>query len=133
MDPLKATLVNCTAPVFPVRLTFQALVIVAPAGNVRPTVQPLIGDAPAVTRIVATKPPFHWLSDTEAEQPVGGGGVVGGGVVGGGVVGGGVVGGGVVGGGVVGGGVGPSVRVGVVQSLHSARLPAFRLEIRKVP
>ncbi len=34
----------------------------------------------------------------------------------------------------VGGGVvGPSVRVGVCQSRHSARLPALRLEIRNVP
>src|SRR3712207_3916352 len=35
------------------------------------TVQPLIGDAPAVTLTVATKPPVHWFSDTVAVQPPG--------------------------------------------------------------
>ena len=33
----------------------------------------------------------------------------------------------------LGDGVGPSVRTGVCQSLHSARLPGLRLEILNVP
>src|SRR5688572_11470676 len=60
-----------------------------------------------------------------------GGDEVGGREVGGDEVGGDEVGGRVVG--VVGAVVGPSARVGVCQSLHSARLPGFRLEILNVP
>src|SRR5688572_21491505 len=98
--------------------------MVAPDGRVVATVQPLTGAEPAVTRIVATNPPVHWLIDAEAEQPTPVGGLVGG-LVGGFV-------GGLVGG-FVGGVVGPSARVGVCQSRHSARLPAARLEILKTP
>src|SRR6266568_9045635 len=100
----------------PVRLAFQALVTLAPDGRAMETVQPLTGAEPAVICTAATKPPAHWLIDTEAEQPVPAGGVVG-----------------VVGGVVVGGVVGLSERVGVCQSLQSDRLPAFRLEILNVP
>jgi hypothetical protein len=79
-------------------------VIVVAAGRVTSTVQPVSAVAPAVTRMVVTKPPFHWLTDAAAVHPAGGGGVV-----------------------------PPSVRVGVCQSRHSARLPCLRLEIRNVP
>jgi hypothetical protein len=45
----------------------------------------LIGEVPAVTSTVATKPPVHELSETVTEQPVAGfGGVVGGADVAGG-------------------------------------------------
>ena len=105
--PLWAAFVNRTAPVVPLRVTFQELVMVAPEGSVSATDQPFTGEDPAVTRTVATKPPVQALTDTEAEQaPVGGGGLVGGGLVGGSL----------------GGGV-PPLRVGVVQSTQSARRP----------
>jgi hypothetical protein len=97
--------VNWIVPVFPLRSAFQALVTLAPDGRVAATVQPLTGDEPAVTRIVATNPSVHWLVDTDAEQPLGGGGGV----------------------------VGPPVRAGVCQSRHSARFPAFLPEIQKAP
>ncbi|GIE16011.1 hypothetical protein Afe05nite_78510 [Paractinoplanes ferrugineus] len=81
----------------PCAVAFHVLVTAVPEGRVSPVVQPLSGVEPAVTRTVATKPPFHWLSVTEALHPAPVGGVVGGvvGVVVGGVVG--VVVGGVVG------------------------------------
>jgi hypothetical protein len=37
----------------------------------------LIGAEPAVTRTLATNPPFHELSETVAEQPAGSGGSLG--------------------------------------------------------
>ena len=62
------------------------------------TFHPLIGELPAVTFTLATKPSFHWLTteyDAEQARPPDGG-VVTGGVVPGGVGTGGVVAGGVV-------------------------------------
>src|SRR4051794_33143018 len=40
-------------------VALQVLVTAAPEGRVSPAVQPFSGVAPAVTRTVATKPPFH--------------------------------------------------------------------------
>src|SRR5689334_15865882 len=74
--PLYDTLVNVTAPDVPLGVALHELVIAAPLGSVMATRQPRRPDAPAVTVTVATKPVFHWLSDTEAEHappPVGGG------------------------------------------------------------
>ena len=60
-----------------VRFTFHELVMAVPAGRVSPTDQPVIGDEPAVTLTVATKPPVQELSETVAEQPPGWFGVLG--------------------------------------------------------
>src|SRR3954465_8866785 len=57
--PLYPTLVKLTAPLLPWAVAFQVLVTAAPEGRVSPAVQPSSGVAPAVTRTVATKPPFH--------------------------------------------------------------------------
>jgi hypothetical protein len=108
---------------------FQLLVTAAPEGRVRVTVQPLMAFAPAVTLMVATKPPVHALTDTDAAQPPGGGGLDG-----------------EPGdeleldgdpgcdpGWELGGSLGDWPRFGVVQSLHSARLPCARAEIRIAP
>jgi hypothetical protein len=134
--PLYWTFVNRTAPLFPLRLAFQALVIVAPGGRVVPTVQPPIGDAPAVTRIVATNPPVHWLRETDAVHPPLG------------PFEGELDGGGEDDGeadaeaegdddgddeGDAGGDEGPLLSTGVVQSRHSARLPDALLETWKEP
>ncbi|KOX17898.1 hypothetical protein ADK67_37495, partial [Saccharothrix sp. NRRL B-16348] len=91
----------------------------APDGSVIATVQPLTGEEPAVTFTVATKPPVHWFSDTVAVQPPGCCGVVVVVVV--------VVVVSVVVVVVVVVLVGPSVRVGVVQSRHWERLPVALL------
>src|SRR5688572_15978031 len=56
--------------------------MVAPDGRVIETRQPLICEDPAVTRVVTTKPPGHWLTDVEAVHPPGGGGGFGGGGLG---------------------------------------------------
>lgn len=71
----------------PERVAFHTLVTAAPEGRPAVTVQPFNGAEPADTRTVATNPPVHWFTDTDAEQAPVGGGVVGGGVVGGGVAG----------------------------------------------
>lgn len=47
--PFQLALVNWTAPVLPLRSELQWWVTAAPAGRFAVTVQPLIGDAPAVT------------------------------------------------------------------------------------
>src|SRR5690606_33139172 len=121
--PFQLALVNWIVPVLPVRSELQWCVAAAPEGSVTVTVHPLIDELPAVTRIVATNPPGHSLSETVAVQPPPpGAGVVGGGAV--------VGGGELVGGGEVGP---PSDRAGVCQSRHCDRLPAARLCIRMVP
>src|SRR6185437_1606425 len=83
--PLYCTFVNWTAPLVPLGVALQVLVIAAPLGSVIATRQPRKPDEPAVTVTVATNPVFHWLSETEAEQapPVGGGDDAGGVVTGG--------------------------------------------------
>ena len=84
----------------PLAEALQVLVTLAPPGSVVLTAQPLVPTEPAVTRTVATKPPFQALSDTDAEQPAPGAGVEGAGVDGAGVDGAGVDGAGVDGAGV---------------------------------
>ena len=51
------------------RVALHELVTVAPDGSGSVTAQALVPLAPAVTWTVATNPPCHWLSDTDAVQP----------------------------------------------------------------
>jgi hypothetical protein len=63
-----------TDPVVPEFVALQALLTAPPEGSVTVTVQPLTAAEPAETRTLATKPPFHELSETLAEQAPGAGG-----------------------------------------------------------
>lgn len=67
--PLKPTLVSRTAPALPLAEAFQVLVTLDPPGGFMLTVHPLVPADAAVTRTVATKPPVHGLSDTDAVRP----------------------------------------------------------------
>jgi hypothetical protein len=54
-----------------VTVAFQALVSCWFPGQVQRTVQPLIGEEPALTVTVAVKPEFHWLSTwSDAVHPL---------------------------------------------------------------
>ena len=115
-----------TVPLVALGDAFHVLVTAAPAGKARVTAQPRIAGEPAVTFTLAVKPPCHWFTDTDAEQPLVGGvdegvdeGVVEGVVEG-------------VDEGVV-EGVGPPARVGVCQVLHWDKSPSAKGEILNTP